>query len=173
MLALYKGEPIHFISHSSKPLNLVNILLGMASPLIGIAAVNSLLFTAYGVSKRVISPYPELSLAQTAAAGGLAGAINAVLASPVELFKIKMQGQVGPLVSSKRCGPSRLMVWLLIPQYGGSEDKRLKAVVADQYRKWGFRNGIMRGYWVSCWCRNVGVAEESRVVGADNNTAVR
>jgi solute carrier family 25 carnitine/acylcarnitine transporter 20/29 len=56
---------------------------GMASPLMGIAAVNSLLFTAYGVSKRIISPYPDLSLGQIAAAGGMAGAANAVLASPV------------------------------------------------------------------------------------------
>lgn len=57
----------------------------MASPLLGIAAVNSLLFTAYGVTRRVISPYPDLSLGQIAVAGAGAGAINAVLASPVSL----------------------------------------------------------------------------------------
>jgi solute carrier family 25 carnitine/acylcarnitine transporter 20/29 len=55
----------------------------MASPLIGIAAVNSLLFAAYGTCKRAISPFGELTLPQTAAAGAGAGAINAVLASPV------------------------------------------------------------------------------------------
>ncbi|KAJ3492689.1 hypothetical protein NMY22_g20317 [Coprinellus aureogranulatus] len=62
----------------------------MASPLIGIAGVNSLLFAAYGTSKRLISssssssltPGTELSLGQTAAAGAMAGAVNAVLASP-------------------------------------------------------------------------------------------
>lgn len=54
----------------------------MASPLIGIAGVNSLLFTSYAVSKRAISPFPELSLKQTAAAGALAGAVNSILASP-------------------------------------------------------------------------------------------
>lgn len=57
----------------------------MASPLLGIAAVNSLLFTAYGVTRRIISPYPDLTLGQIAAAGAGAGAINAVLASPVSL----------------------------------------------------------------------------------------
>ena len=57
-------------------------LEGMLSPLLGIAGVNSLLFAAYGTSKRIISPYPDLSLKEIAAAGGLAGAINAVLASP-------------------------------------------------------------------------------------------
>ena len=54
----------------------------MASPLVGIAGVNSLLFAAYGVSKRIISPFPDLSLRQIAAAGAMAGAVNAILASP-------------------------------------------------------------------------------------------
>lgn len=57
---------------------------GMASPLLGIAGVNSLLFAAYGASKRLISPYPQLSLTETAGAGALAGAVNAILASPGE-----------------------------------------------------------------------------------------
>ena len=56
--------------------------LGMASPLIGIAGVNSLLFAAYGTSKRIISPFPQLSLKEIALAGAMAGAANAVLASP-------------------------------------------------------------------------------------------
>jgi solute carrier family 25 (mitochondrial carnitine/acylcarnitine transporter), member 20/29 len=54
----------------------------MASPLLGIAGVNSLLFAAYGASKRIVSPFPELSLQQTALAGSMAGAANAILASP-------------------------------------------------------------------------------------------
>jgi hypothetical protein len=55
---------------------------GMASPLLGIAGVNSLLFAAYVESKRVVSPFPDLSIQQIALAGGMAGAINAILASP-------------------------------------------------------------------------------------------
>ncbi|CAD6588476.1 MAG: hypothetical protein TREMPRED_005066 [Tremellales sp. Tagirdzhanova-0007] len=98
---------------------------GMASPLLGIAAVNSLLFTAYGASRRLVSPYPELSISQIALAGGMAGAANAILASPVEMFKIRMQGQYGR---------------------GG---KRLSTVVGDMWREWGFRNGVMRGYGVT------------------------
>ncbi len=77
-LALYKGM---FFSHLLH--NFLFILrAGMASPLMGIAGVNSLLFAAYGASKRLISPFPHLSLKEIAAAGALAGAINAVLASP-------------------------------------------------------------------------------------------
>ncbi len=56
----------------------------MASPLVGIAGVNSLLFAAYGISKRLISPFPQLSLKETALAGAMAGAANAILASPGE-----------------------------------------------------------------------------------------
>ena len=98
---------------------------GMASPLIGIAGVNSLLFTSYAVSKRIISPFPDLSLKEIAAAGAMAGAANAVLASPVEMFKVRMQGQ-----------------------YGSATDKRLRTVVSEMWSQWGFRKGIMRGYWV-------------------------
>lgn len=56
----------------------------MASPLIGIAGVNSLLFTAYHASRRIISPFPNLSIPQIALAGAMAGTINSVLASPGE-----------------------------------------------------------------------------------------
>lgn len=58
---------------------------GMASPLLGIAAVNSLLFAAYGVSKRIVSPFGQLTLPETALAGSMAGAANAILASPGKL----------------------------------------------------------------------------------------
>ncbi|KAG5350999.1 hypothetical protein C0989_008362 [Termitomyces sp. Mn162] len=99
---------------------------GMASPLLGIAGVNSLLFASYGISRRLISPFPQLSLKETALAGSMAGAANAILASPVEMFKVRMQGQ-----------------------YGAATDKRLREVVRDMWKQWGFRQGIMRGYWVS------------------------
>jgi solute carrier family 25 carnitine/acylcarnitine transporter 20/29 len=43
------------------------------------------------------------------------------------MFKVRMQGQ-----------------------YGAETDKRLRAVVSEMWKDWGFRKGIMRGYWVSC-----------------------
>lgn len=57
-------------------------IIGMLSPLLGIAGVNSLLFASYAVSKRIVSPFPEKSLKEIALAGGMAGAANAILASP-------------------------------------------------------------------------------------------
>lgn len=44
----------------------------------------------------------------------------------VEMFKVRMQGQ-----------------------YGAATDKRLGVVVSEMWRDWGFRKGIMRGYWVT------------------------
>jgi len=78
------------------------------------------------VSKRIVSPFPDLTLGQTALAGAMAGAVNALLASPVELFKIKMQGQ-----------------------YGGADDRRLSKVAIDLYKQAGFRYGVMRGFWIT------------------------
>lgn len=55
----------------------------------------------------------------------MAGAANAILASPVEMFKVRMQGQ-----------------------YGNPSDKRLRVVAREMWAEWGFRKGVMRGYWV-------------------------
>ncbi|TKA52745.1 hypothetical protein B0A53_04199 [Rhodotorula sp. CCFEE 5036] len=99
---------------------------GVTPPLVGIAAVNSLLFAANTTARRLISPYPDrLSIAQVAGAGALAGAVQAVLASPVEMFKVRLQAQYGP------------------------NPKRLRDIVGEMYSKYGWKNGIMRGYWAS------------------------
>lgn len=64
-------------------MHMLSIFLeGMASPLIGITGVNSLLFASYGISRRIISPFPQLTLPETALAGSMAGVANAILASP-------------------------------------------------------------------------------------------
>lgn len=41
------------------------------------------------------------------------------------MFKVRMQGQ-----------------------YGGKDDKRLRDVAKEMWTEWGFRQGVMRGYWV-------------------------
>lgn len=109
----------------------------MASPLIGVAGVNSLLFASNSYARKLISPYPNLSVAQIATAGAMAGAVQSILASPVEMFKIRMQGQYG------------------------KEGKKLREVVGGMYREWGWKRGIMRGFWVSALPRCGGVVAES------------
>lgn len=69
--------------------------LGMASPLVGIGAVNALLFAANSNIKQRLQQHPNeiLSLDKIALAGAGAGLVNSILASPVELLKIKLQAQ--------------------------------------------------------------------------------
>ncbi|KAF8901893.1 mitochondrial carrier [Gymnopilus junonius] len=122
---MFKG-PMDILKQTLRNEGFFALYKGMASPLLGIAGVNSLLFAAYGTSKRIISPFPHLSLKEIALAGAMAGAANAILASPVEMFKVRMQGQ-----------------------YGAATDKRLSAVVSEMWKDWGFRKGVMRGYWVT------------------------
>ncbi|KAF8608305.1 mitochondrial carrier [Ceratobasidium sp. AG-I] len=118
--------PMDILTQTTRKEGFFALYKGMASPLLGIAGVNSLLFASYAISKRVVSPFPELSLPQIAAAGAMAGAANSVLASPVEMFKVRMQGQ-----------------------YGAAGDKKLSAVFGDMWRDWGFRRGVMRGFWAT------------------------
>ncbi|KAI9274317.1 putative mitochondrial ornithine transporter 1 [Phascolomyces articulosus] len=68
---------------------------GMASPLVGIGAVNAVLFAANSSIKKAMQAYPgqTLSIGQIAIAGAGAGIVNSALASPVELLKIKLQAQ--------------------------------------------------------------------------------
>lgn len=122
---MFKG-PMDILVQTIRKEGFFALYKGMASPLLGIAGVNSLLFASYAASKRVISPFPDLSLAQIGLAGAMAGAVNAVLASPVEMFKVRMQGQ-----------------------YGSASDKRLRDIAREMWKEWGFKRGVMRGYWVT------------------------
>ncbi|KIK81230.1 hypothetical protein PAXRUDRAFT_156545 [Paxillus rubicundulus Ve08.2h10] len=122
---MFKG-PMDILVKTLRNEGFFALYKGMASPLLGIAGVNSLLFASYAASKRIISPFPELSIQQIALAGGTAGFVNSVLAGPVEMFKVRMQGQ-----------------------YGASTDQRLRDVAREMWRAWGFKRGIMRGYWVT------------------------
>ncbi|KIM35044.1 hypothetical protein M413DRAFT_449925 [Hebeloma cylindrosporum] len=122
---MFKG-PMDILKQTFRNEGFFALYKGMASPLLGIAGVNSLLFASYGISKRIISPFPQLSLKEIALAGAMAGAANAILASPVEMFKVRMQGQ-----------------------YGAATDKRLSDVASEMWKDYGFRKGVMRGYWVT------------------------
>ncbi|KZT22444.1 mitochondrial carrier [Neolentinus lepideus HHB14362 ss-1] len=122
---MFKG-PMDILMQTVRKEGVLALYKGMLSPLVGIAGVNSLLFAAYGASKRIVSPFPDLSLREIALAGAMAGAANAILASPVEMFKVRMQGQ-----------------------YGSLSDKRLSVVAREMWKEWGFRQGVMRGYWVT------------------------
>ncbi|RUP42734.1 mitochondrial carrier domain-containing protein [Jimgerdemannia flammicorona] len=109
---------------------------GMLSPLIGIGAVNSLLFAANSRFKALQQDYPNqvLSLSQIAIAGAGAGFVNTILSSPVELLKVRMQAQFG------RAGTST----------GGMTNYRGPFDVAGQLmRDHGVRRGLFQGFWIT------------------------
>lgn len=136
-------------------------MTGMASPLIGIAGVNSLLFASYGTARRIISPFPNLTLPEIALAGCIAGAANAILASPGTVYVAITALSVTDPDAKWKCSkqadnsfsPSSLLNFFSFQvrmqgQYGEKTDQRLRAVVREMWAQWGFRKGVMRGYWV-------------------------
>ncbi|CAM9388823.1 unnamed protein product, partial [Discosporangium mesarthrocarpum] len=68
---------------------------GAASPLIGAMAHNAVVFFSYGLSKKIVSGGKELAPFQYYMAGSLAAVPISLIEAPVDLFKIKLQAQVG------------------------------------------------------------------------------
>ncbi|KAL3895759.1 MAG: hypothetical protein SGCHY_004507 [Lobulomycetales sp.] len=75
---------------------------GMASPLVGVAAMNALLFGVYGASLRFLSSARQATSHDTPAeprildvalAGTISGFASSFVASPIELVKIRLQNQ--------------------------------------------------------------------------------
>ena len=74
---------------------------GVTSPMAGVAAVNAVVFSSYGSSLRWLGGRMDdendtddelqLSIWKHSLAGGVAGLINCVVISPVELLKARMQ----------------------------------------------------------------------------------
>ncbi|KAJ2194455.1 hypothetical protein IW139_004639 [Coemansia sp. RSA 353] len=91
---MFKG-PVDCLLKTVKNEGVLGLYKGMASPLVGIAAVNSLLFWAYSYGKTLQTGSPNITptMGQIALAGAGAGVVNSVLASPVELLKVRLQVQ--------------------------------------------------------------------------------
>ncbi|KAJ2441271.1 hypothetical protein GGF42_007349, partial [Coemansia sp. RSA 2424] len=87
--------PIDCLTRTVRNEGIRGLYKGMASPLIGCAAVNSLLFWAYSYGKSIQTGSLDATptLGQVAIAGAGAGIVNSILASPVELLKVRLQVQ--------------------------------------------------------------------------------
>ncbi|KAJ2687892.1 hypothetical protein IWW39_002583 [Coemansia spiralis] len=92
--AAFNG-PIDCLARTVRNEGIRGLYKGMASPLAGCAAVNSLLFWAYSYGKFVQAGSLDATptLGQIAVAGAGAGIVNSILASPVELIKVRLQVQ--------------------------------------------------------------------------------
>ncbi|CAG8654495.1 9270_t:CDS:2, partial [Acaulospora colombiana] len=123
----FKG-PVDCLMQTVKQEGFLALYKGMASPLVGIGAVNALLFAAYSRFKSIQATTfdEQLPLHKIA----IAGAVNSVLASPVELLKIKMQAQYGSTSSGGL--------------YKGPLDCAQHLI-----REFGIRNGLFRGFWAT------------------------
>ncbi|KAJ3124881.1 hypothetical protein HK098_000819 [Nowakowskiella sp. JEL0407] len=130
------ASPIDCIIQTVRSEGFFALYKGMSSPLLGIGFVNAVLFSAYGWLKNLQSPTSDtstLSISQIALAGAGAGAINAVVASPIELFKIRLQVQY-----NSRSQPGSEA------RYQGTMD-----VARQLIRDYGIRHGLFRGFWAT------------------------
>eukprot|EP01027_Heterolobosea_sp_BB2_P008744 GEZU01012980.1.p1 GENE.GEZU01012980.1~~GEZU01012980.1.p1 ORF type:complete len:301 (+),score=46.39 GEZU01012980.1:795-1697(+) len=106
---LYRG-PIDCLKKTVAKEGISALFKGMASPLAGVAAVNAVLFAAYGEAKRFLlkrrsensiedeleEEAAELTTTETIIAGSFAGLANCIVICPVELIKSKLQVQTLP-----------------------------------------------------------------------------
>ncbi|GJJ73371.1 solute carrier family 25 (mitochondrial carnitine/acylcarnitine transporter), member 20/29 [Entomortierella parvispora] len=72
---------------------------GMASPMVGVALVNALLFGVYGffMDIQMKNPGDDPTLMQIFLAGTGSGVVNSFISCPMELSKIRLQNQQGPV----------------------------------------------------------------------------
>ncbi|KAI8925454.1 mitochondrial carrier domain-containing protein [Entophlyctis helioformis] len=127
--AEFKG-PMDCIVKTARHEGILGLYKGMAAPLVGVAFVNAVLFSAYGWCRNIQTAdsqtVHQLSLSQIALAGAGGGIIQSFVAGPIELLKIRLQMQ--------RAGKGAAA------QYGGPLD-----VVRQLVRDHGIRHGLFRG----------------------------
>lgn len=101
----FKG-PLDVAVQTIRNEGILALYKGVSPPLLGVAGVNSLLFASNAYARRLVNPFgPEsLTIRQVAAAGAMAGAVQSLLASPVEMFKVRSACGYGV-----RAGPSEPM----------------------------------------------------------------
>jgi len=114
----FKG-PIDCLLKTVREEGVKGLYKGMAPPIAGVAAVNAVLFMAYGQAKSSLQAYTgneNLTKTQLTLAGAYAGLANCVVICPVELLKARVQVQY-PGYTSNPKGPWEVATYLY-KQYG-------------------------------------------------------
>ena len=102
----------------------------MSSPMFGVALINGIVFSVQNASKALFD-HPDTYQA-LAATGAIAGAVQAIICSPIELVKTRLQVQ--------GIGQQRKLFALSTHLYKGPID-----CLKRSHAKRGFRGGVMRG----------------------------
>lgn len=116
----------------------------MAAPLLGMAALNAVVFGVHGNLMKIFQHHAGADMPKlyySFFSGAVAGGAQVVIASPSELIKLKMQFQKDKttLIPHPHHGSSEGRV------YSGPWDATKKI-----YKKDGLFRGLGKGYWVTC-----------------------
>ena len=104
----------------------MGLFKGMASPLLGLAAINTIVF---GVQGNIMRQYDRPTTMTFLMSGAAAGSVQSIVSAPMELAKIRMQMEG---IGGKQVGQKA--------RYSGSVD-----AIKKIYRREGLR-GCYRGY---------------------------
>ncbi|KAL5464105.1 hypothetical protein EMCRGX_G033071 [Ephydatia muelleri] len=89
----YKGT-VHCFAHIIRSEGLFSLYKGMASPMIGMAAINAIVFGVQGnLMRRMQSDDHTPMWVKSSLSGMAAGAVQSFICCPVELFKLRRQIQ--------------------------------------------------------------------------------
>jgi solute carrier family 25 carnitine/acylcarnitine transporter 20/29 len=92
---LYRST-LHCFLSTVKNEGIRGLFKGVSSPLVGVTAINTLLFGVYGFFLEMqTTTGTQPTLTQIFMAGAGSGFINSFISGPVELTKIQMQNQIG------------------------------------------------------------------------------
>jgi solute carrier family 25 carnitine/acylcarnitine transporter 20/29 len=126
---LYSGSLDCFVK-IAKQESILGFYKGMSSPMFGVAIINGIVFSVQNASKGLFDdPDTYKALAIT---GAIAGGVQAIICSPIELIKTRLQMQ--------GIGQQRKLFALSTHLYNGPIDCLRKS-----YDRRGIRQGVMRG----------------------------
>jgi len=137
----YRGT-FHCLSTIVRKESVKGLYKGISSPMAGVTAVNAILFGVYGNVQRNM-PNPD-SLVSVFLAGSTAGILQAVVCSPMELAKTRLQLQADLQMTGTVGTNTKSFKDKVRTRYSGPIDCLKKIKAAD-----GWRRGVFRGYSVT------------------------
>ncbi len=106
---------------------------GVSSPIVGIVALNAVLFSAYGSARRLLgeSPTHALTVVELFNAGFIAGTAVAFVEGPVDFFKCQLQMRGGEYKNLAHCASSIVKQRGILGAYQGLAPTLIRNSVAN------------------------------------------